>query len=312
MRPSGLGLVATLVMVLLGGATAAAAAEAGSGGKTLTQEQMRSYTDKAATSAPIDPAQRTAGMKGAPGLITAGHIDCDLADARMVGSGTGSDKVKATYYEIACKNGLGRILVSKEKIPEPTSFDCLMMALPGPDGKPNPLACTLPGNRNPAPGLHPLLVKTGVDCNISAARYIGSTVDKDLYEVACPDTPGYILNSPKAAGAAPVAINCVIYAASGGQIKCELTPQAQQDAYVERLAAGGAPGCAVKDRRFVGATADGSDFFEVACADGKGYMIQADSTGKLVKGITCASAINIGSGCTLTDTRQALTQQTAV
>jgi hypothetical protein len=316
MRPLGLGLAAALVIAVLGGATVAAAAETGSFDvkNKLSPEQMRGLdaVEKEKMAAPIDAAQRAAGMKAAPGLIAAGHMDCDLVDARLVGSGTGSDKIKATYYEIACKNGMGRIVVAKDKVPEPTSFDCLMMGLPGPDGKPNPLTCTLPGNRNPAPGLRPLMVKAGQDCAVSAARYVGSTADKDLYEVACPGSPGFILDSPKAAGSTPTAVNCVIYAASGGPIKCTLTPQAVQDAYVEHLASAGAPGCTVKDRRFVGATADRSDFFEVSCADGKGYMLQTDASGKFVKGITCASAMNIGNGCSLTDTRQALTQQTSV
>ena len=68
----------------------------------------------------------------------------------------------------------------------------------------------------------------------------------------------------------------------------------------------------VKAKRYVLTTTDGSDYFEVACSDGKGYMLQVDHTGKLADTIACAEAFQIGGGCTLTDARQALTQQNAL
>ena len=64
--------------------------------------------------------------------------------------------------------------------------------------------------------------------------------------------------------------------------------------------------------RYVLSTVDGSDYYEVACSDGKGYMLHADKNGKLAETIPCAQAYEIGGGCTLTDTRQTETQQDSV
>jgi hypothetical protein len=97
----------------------------------------------------ISPDQRKAGMKAAPALITAAKLPCTLADARLMGEGVGADKVKSTYYEIACKDSLGYVLAVKDKDPTPTAYDCVMMSTPGPDGKPNPSSCKLPGQRQP-------------------------------------------------------------------------------------------------------------------------------------------------------------------
>jgi hypothetical protein len=58
-------------------------------------------------------------------------------------------------------------------------------------------------------------------------------------------------------------------------------------------------------------TADGSDYFEIACPDGKGYVLHADKTGTLAEVIPCSQAYQIGDGCTLTDARQAETQEAA-
>jgi hypothetical protein len=264
--------------------------------------------DKPATTVTAD--QRAAGMKAAPDLAKAAGLPCTVADARMIGSGTGADKVKASYYEVACKEGGGYVLVVKDKVPTPTYFDCLMTGAPGPDGKPGMLACALPANANPAAVLQPLLTQAGSPCTVDKGRYIGSTTDKNLYEASCKDGQGYVLVEPKAGGA-PVAQNCLAYASQGGGISCTLTTQAQELSEVDSLAAASGK-CAIKDRRYVLTAADGTDYFEVSCSDGKGYMLHADKTGKLAEVVPCATAAYVGGGCTLTDSRQAMTQQTGI
>lgn len=256
----------------------------------------------------ISPDQRKAGMKAAPALVAAAQLPCTVTDARLMGEGTGPDKVKTTYYEVACKEGLGYVLAAKEKNPVPTAYDCVVMATPGPDGKPNPSACKLPANADPAAGLTPVMAKTGRACSVDKARYIGSSAEQSFYEVACHEGGGYILQWPKAPGATPVASMCLAFGPDSN-VKCELTPPEQQMAVVDQLAAASGKNCQVKNRRYLGSTPDHDDFFEIACADGKGYMLEADSTGKLKQAVDCAKAQNIGGGCTLTDVRQAMTEQ---
>ncbi len=260
----------------------------------------------------IDPAMRTAGMKAAPGLITEAKIPCTLADARELGTGTAADKSQTTIYEIACKEGLGYIIGKETKAGAPLlSYNCLMTQQPLADGKPNTLACVLPANANPSSGLQPIVTQTGRACTVDKGRYLGPTPDKEVYEVSCQGGQGLVILAPKAGGA-PEADNCLAYSGAAGAIKCTLTTPDQEIAPLDAVAASSGKCAAVKSKRYVLTTTDGSDYFEVACGDGKGYMIQVDHTGKLADTIACAEAFEIGGGCTLTDARQALTQQNAL
>jgi hypothetical protein len=263
----------------------------------------------ASFAADISPADRKAGMTAAPGLIQAGHVQCTLSDARMILSGTTDKGAKLTAYEVACTEGLGYVIEAQEKVAAPIVFDCLAADAPQ-GGKPSPVACKLPANANPAAGLTGVMAKTGRTCTVDKARYVGATADASIYETACHEGGGYILEWPKAAGAAPTASMCMLM--TNSNIKCELTTPAQQTTVIDNLTAASGKACTVKDRRYIGSTPDHSDFFEVACTDGKGYMLRADATGKLQEALDCAKAINIGGGCTLTDARQAQTEQNAI
>jgi hypothetical protein len=92
-------------------------------------------------------------------------------------------------------------------------------------------------------------------------------------------------------------------------MKCTLTDDATSTAYINSIVAKMGKPCTVTGNRFVGATSDGSSFFEVACADKKGYMIEQAANGDVKPGIDCAVADNIGGGCTLTNARAAQTEQ---
>jgi hypothetical protein len=259
----------------------------------------------------ITPDDLAAGMKAAPALVAAANIPCTVTAARMAGSGVTADKAQATFYEVACQQGMGYIIVSKAKVPAPIVFDCLMMAKPGPDGKVGALVCRLPANLNPGSGLQARVTQSGRACTVQNARFIDQTTDgKDLYEVACADGTGLILEVAATAPAAPVANNCLAYP-PGSAIQCTLTTPAQEIAPVAALAASSGK-CTMTKDRYMLSTVDGSDYYEVACTSSKGYVLHADKTGKLAETIPCAQAYEIGGGCTLTDARQAETQQDSV
>jgi len=290
---SGFGLAAAALLMAVMTATASFAAPPPPGAPT------------------IDPALRTAGMKAAPGLILEAKVPCTLADARQIGTGVATDKTPTTIYEIACKEGLGYIVGKETKAGAPLlTYNCLQTAMPQANGKPNNLACILPANANPAAGMQPIVTQAGRSCRVDKARYLGPTPDKQVYEVSCQDGQGLVVMTP-IAGGAPEADNCLAYGGTS-TIKCTMTTPEQEIAVVDAVASSSGKCSAIKAKRYVLTTTDGSDYYEVACSDGKGYMIQVDHTGKLADTIGCAEAFQIGGGCSLTDARQALTQQNSV
>src|SRR6185437_9673953 len=65
-------------------------------------------------------------------------------------------------------------------------------------------------------------------------------------------------------------------------------------------------------RRYVLTTTTGSNFYEVACDNGRGYMIEENGKGELARMVDCSKADFVGGGCTLTDSRAAETEQAAL
>ena len=246
-------------------------------------------------------------------LVATAHAPCTVTASRLIGEGTMADKTQVKSYEVACQEGLGYIINAKLKpAGTPIFFDCLLADRPGPDGKPPSTACKLPANANPTAALQPLIDKTGRHCPIDKARAIGSSPDQNYYELACKDGEGMVLVTPvRAGGEAPTADSC-LSVADGGALKCTLTTTEQQLAVVDQLAAASGKACTIKNRRFVGAMTSGEIYYEVACADGKGYMLAADASGKLSQTVNCTDATGIGGGCTLTDIRQAQTEESAL
>jgi hypothetical protein len=288
MRPFAIGLTAALALAVLVPAAVISAPK---------------EKDKPAA---VDAKAREAGMKAAPALVQTANLACTVSDARLIGN----DKKSGTdYYEVACQQGLGFALVAK-KDAAPQSYSCLETGQPGADGKPSALACILPANADPKSGLAPYIKKSGVACDVENARAIGAGAKNAYFEVACKGGTGYILqtSSPINIDQEVVANSCLLYE-DGGNVSCKLTDKATQLAVVDPLAAASGKNCAIKDKRYVLSTKT-DNYFEVACQDGKGYMLQqAATTGAFVKAIDCAQASFVGGGCTLTDSVAAQTEQ---
>ena len=245
-------------------------------------------------------------------LIAAAGISCTPTATRVGGDVMTSDKSPAKIYEVACSEGMGYVLIAKTKGTDaPQAYTCMMTAQPGADGKPTPLACKLPANARPELGLQPLMTQAGRSCQIDKARTVGLGATQTYYEVACKDGSGYILQVPmKAGGPALTATTCLAFGPES-KVKCTLSDPAAQLGVVTSLAAATGK-CALKDKRYVATDAAGTDYYEVACTDGKGYILHADASGHLKETIDCAVASGIAGGCTMTDSRAALTQQNAL
>ena len=263
-----------------------------------------------AAKAEVTKEQRAKGMAAAPGLVSAAKLDCQVADARFMGeSSDPKTKVKTSLYELACTGNEG--LIVQQVGATASTFTCEQMGEPGPDGKIPSAACALPGNADPKAGLGPYVVKAGVPCTMDKVRAIGQSPTNVVFELVCHESPGgYILtmSSPPRLDQ-PATMNPCIGYPEGSNLACKLTDRAAQFAIVDNLAARSGKNCTVKDRRFIGATGTGKIYYEVSCQDGKGYVLEQLASGAYSKTIDCAQADALAGGCTLTDTRQAKTEQ---
>jgi hypothetical protein len=288
MKSIGIGLAAALILATLSPTGAWAAAPA------------------------VSKDQRAKGMAAAPGLITAGNLDCQLADARMIGASVDpKTKATSTFYELACTGNEGLVVDQPGVTDPPLVFTCAEANQPRSDGKPNGAQCILPGNSDPKAGLMPYIAKTGLPCTPDKMRALGHSPSNSLFELVCSDSPGgYILQTSAPPRLdKPVIMNPCAGYPDTASIKCILTDRPTQLAVVDRLAAQSGKNCTVKDRAFIGVAPGGRMYYEVACQDGKGYVLEQNPNGAFSRVIDCAEADALAGGCKLTDARQAKTEQ---
>ncbi len=290
MRKFGIGLAAVLALLAIAPATLVLAAK-----------------KPAEAAGGVDAKSREKGMADAPALIAAAGLNCTLSDARWVGA---DPKTKTAYYEIACNPGMGGVIVaSAGNVTPPAYYPCLETGKPGPDGKPGQLACKLPANANPMQSLAPFVTKAAGSCDITNARSIGASTKNTFFEVACANGSGLVVitSYPADASKEVKANTCLAYE-DGSNLSCTLTTREAQLAMVDTLAAASGKNCVVKDKRYILSAVNGSTYFEVACQDGKGYVLERAASGALARAIDCANAPG-GAECTLTDSREAMTEQ---
>jgi len=297
MRLLGIGLVVATLMAAVSPSAAFAAG-------------------KAPPAPTIKKEDRAAGMAAAPGLISAGKVDCQLADARKLGDSIDpKTKVKSSLYELACTGNEG-VVVEQSGVEAPVVFTCLEASQPRPDGKPNPTACMLPGNADPKAGLAPYIAKSGVPCTPQQVRPLGHSPTATVFELVCQESKGgYILQvSAPPHLDQPAMMNPCVGFSESGNVKCTLTDRATQLSVVDQMLADSGKPCTVKPegRAFIGVSSSGKMYYEVACTDGKGYILEHAATGSAVKAIPCLEAEAIAGGCKMTDTRQAKTEQDAL
>ncbi len=293
MRPLGFAL-ALLVGILLS-ATAASSALAAS----------------APAAPPITKEQKQKGMEAAPGLVTEADLDCKVSDARLIGQSTDAKtKVASSFYEVACDGNEG--LVIQKPVGQPAVvFTCEEASAPQPGGKANGVMCVLPGNADPKAGLKPYIAKSGTACDPDKVRAIGHNTTVTAFEVACTAGQDYLLqiSAPPRLDKPVTMVPCLALPPDGA-IQCTLVDRATQLAFVDKLATQSGKPCAVKDRRYIGTSpTTGDTYYEVACQDGKGYVLSTAANGSYKAAIDCAAAEGIGGGCTLTNARAAETQQ---
>ncbi|HEX2800739.1 MAG TPA: hypothetical protein VHN73_01605, partial [Phenylobacterium sp.] len=293
MRPIGLGLIAALVVAVL--------------------------APVAVMSAPKGPpavpeAQRKQGMTEAPPLVLLAKLPCQVSDARFAGKGD-ADKKAGTpvtnYYEVACGPGNMGFVVASPLGGTPTAFTCVEANTPVGPGKPPALPCILPGNADPKAALVAPMKLSGLNCTPENVRALGQSKNSVFMEVSCQGAVGYVLVAPAPFDSTKKleAQNCLSLDDLEGNVKCTLTDKAVRLAIIDRYNTDSKSGCVIKERRYVGQSQDGSNFYETSCQDGKGYIYKVAADGGLAGAFDCAKALNLLGGCTLTDARQAANEQ---
>ena len=291
MRPIGLGLVAALIVALLSPSAAMSAPK-----PTFTE------------------AQRKQGMTEAPPLVQGAGLPCAVSDARFIGKSPEDKKAGTpaqTYYEVACAPGQVGFLVVATPGKPTASYTCVEANTPSAPGKPAAAPCLLPGNDKPEVAIAQALTKANVPCTPTGIRGIGQSKENTYMEIACEGPVGYLL-----IGSAPFdttkkieAQNCLNFDDRNDNNTCRLSDKAARLAIVDRLNSDSKTGCAIKDRKFAAALADGSNYYEVACQDGKGYFYKTTAARAFVDATECGKAQALFGGCTLTDARQAINEQ---
>jgi hypothetical protein len=295
-----LGLLAALIVAVMAPATAMAQRlpPAGGGAK--------------AAPANITAQARKDGMKDAPAVLQAAGSACQLSDARLAGTMAADKKTGSLggkVYEIACGPGsVGFVAVANVAGP-PTLLSCVLSNYPTdmPAAPPNP--CILPTNADLGPALIALAKKAKVPCDPDRLRGLGANTTNTFYEVSCPDGAGYVVigaSSPLDVNKPVTMANCLSYDTADSALKCKLNEPAKRLAAADHLATL-ANNCTPKERRYIGLLTDGTEGYEFACGDGKGYIYKINAAGKVAETLDCAK---VASGnCTLTDTRAATAEQ---
>jgi hypothetical protein len=143
-------------------------------------------------------------------------------------------------------------------------------------------------------------------------RPLGHNSTAALFELVCAEsTGGYIMQTSAPPRLdQPVVMNPCIGYSEEANVKCTLTDRATQLSIIDKLTSASGKPCTVKDRAYIGTSSKTGDmYYEVACTEGKGYVLEQTAKGALSRAVDCVDADAIAGGCKLTDTRQAKTEQ---
>lgn len=226
---------------------------------------------------------------------TLANTGCQVTEAKLLGT-TGE---QTSVYEVACSTGPGYMIESKTP---PSAVDCVVLAhsaetlrATNPEADVGP-QCVLASNTDTRKFLMEYAQQAQVPCSVDEVKVMGrANSGAVIYEAGCADAAGYWIS--KAADGAWSRTPCIQVIAERGA--CALTTSAEIAAFVKPfLANTDASACDVTAARLMGQNANGM-FYEAKCAVGDGFIARVkDGTTQQV--YPCATAQQIGGGCTLT------------
>ena len=259
-----------------------------------------------------DAKSHAQAMMEAPPLIQQTGINCTPTDANVItGKSTEEGKqVNTKIYELVCQQGLGWMIFSPEG-GTPNAFDCLALSTrkPAAGAKDNSVYCRLPPNENPMQGIQAVAAQAGNNCQVSQARWMGSSTDNklDQYEIGCSDGNAAVLQVPRAGSAQKLtSVSCLMLKPGD----CTYFPKEKYLAQITTLAQPANRPCQITDGRYVGRTPSNHTYYEVACSDGKsGYVLETDQNNAYVKTVDCGRSGAMGLSCELTSAGAAQTTE---
>lgn len=144
--------------------------------------------------------------------------------------------------------------------------------------------------------------RAGVTCSVTNGVIRGSDADRAThYEVACADSPGFIV-----IGGPPYrAISCLALSANGrarGPATCRLRENVELRRHYASMAASAGLACVVDAGRLAGQSPRGAFIYEIGCAGPSGYWLEQSGDGWLVT--DCLTVSSQGGECLLTSRRE--------
>jgi hypothetical protein len=149
----------------------------------------------------------------------------------------------------------------------------------------------------------------------------GRTLDVKVYEAACRSGTGYFLVSQPPQKS--LAVSCfaaeaaraadAIQGVKPDEFTCALSSSKDVKTMAASVLKGVGTVCDVRDYRWVGVSyVNGTEYSEVTCADGQGYVIEVPKTGPAahISVVGCQEAVKQGVKCTLTAVTMPVTLQT--
>lgn len=225
---------------------------------------------------------------------TLANTGCDVTEAKLLGQTT----ERTSIYEIACSAGPGYIIESKTP---PVATDCVVLATSAekiraadPAAEVGP-QCTFERNTDTMGFIRGYAQQAGVPCTVDQGTVIGKANDGGIvYEVGCSGEQGYWLKQLNNAWTTTPCIQVLAEHAA-----CSFTTSEEIAASIKPVLAGtDAASCDVTAARLMGRNANGM-FYEAKCAAGDGFIARVKE-GRTEQVYPCATAQQIGGGCTLT------------
>ncbi|MGA2780216.1 MAG: hypothetical protein ABSF94_21890 [Steroidobacteraceae bacterium] len=164
-----------------------------------------------------------------------------------------------------------------------------------------------------------LIAAMDLSCELVAAERVGrgkiqaegKTTGVNVYEIACANGMGYLLEPQ--GSQKPIAVSCfaaeAMHSASAARgdksdLYCQLAPNKDVKATAAALLTRAGEVCKLSDLRWFGLSASTqTEYSEVACTDGKGYLLKIPEIGisARISAINCQEAAMQGLKCRLTD-----------
>lgn len=200
-------------------------------GRPYDVEKSGDYLDRAhLLSGHNAEKERAAAKVESQKLIAAIQLPCEISDAEPVGRGKATldgKKVSVAVYEIACGNGLGYLLLSREDV-APYATSCFSAdkthAAELARGHKSEMYCQLAANKDVKAMAASLMSAAGKGCAVRTVQWFGRSVmtNTEYTEVVCDDGAGYLIRSAQAGSTEPTSVMTCQEAAERG-LTCHLS-----------------------------------------------------------------------------------------